>query len=200
MATETEVKRRIRTFFEAPAKLSGTSAFSDDDTLPEFARPAQQPFSVFDPRTIDKRIELMRNVNAAFQEALNPTDGLDAAMGVFEDAARNGELAMAQHMLGVFAVHAPKLRDNTPAILVPPMAFRVADGAIPFDDDEEEEEDGDGVSLPLQGDDLLHFWREDLYLNEHHRHWHFVYDTGGFPEPNRIRMKNRHGEVFLYMH
>ncbi|MEO0497582.1 MAG: tyrosinase family protein [Pseudomonadota bacterium] len=200
MATETEVKQRIRTFFEAPAKLGGTSAFSDDDSLPEFARTTQQPFSVFDPSTLQRRTELMRKANAAFQEADSATNGLDAAMGVFEDAARDGQLAMAQHMLGVFAVHAPKLRDNTPAIPVPPMAFRVEGGAVPFDDDDEEDEGGGGVSVPLQGEDLLHIWREDLYLNEHHRHWHFVYDAGGLAEPGRIRMKNRHGEVFVYMH
>lgn len=200
MVDETEVKRRIKSFFQAPTIPQGTTAFSDDETIPEFARAAQKPFSVFDPTTIERRVELMRAVNEAFASSENPTDGLDAAMTVFEQTARDGELALAQHVLGVFSVHAPKLRPGTPAIPVPPMAFRTESGPVPFDDGDEEDEDDGGVVIPSVGEELLHFWREDLYLNEHHRHWHFVYDTGGFPEPGRIRLKSRQGEVFIYMH
>ncbi|TYC68289.1 hypothetical protein FMN63_11440 [Stappia sp. BW2] len=198
MATKSDVKRRIKAFFNAPVQADSVTAFSDDETTPDFARSAQKPFSVFDPSTITRRTELMRAANAALANADDPTEGLDAAMQVFEEAARQGDLALAQHVLGVFAVHAPKLRSGTPAIPVPPMAFRRERGAIPFGDDDDEE--GEGVSLPAMGEDRLHYWREDLYLNEHHRHWHFVYDTSGFPEPGRIRLKSRQGEVFIYMH
>jgi tyrosinase len=39
----------------------------------------------------------------------------------------------------------------------------------------------------------LSFFREDVYANDHHAHWHLVYNTDPGTE-------ERHGELFLYMH
>ena len=191
---------RLKSFFLVQVPISGTSAFSDDNSLPEFARPAQNPFSAFDPANMQRRSDLLKEALSVFQAAESPAAGVEAAMGVFEDAARNGELALAQHVLGVFSVHAGKLRTGTPSLPVPPLAFRAEkeQGAVPFDDSGEDEEGEPGVVVPSEH--LLHWFREDLYLNEHHRHWHFVYDTRGFPGPTGIRLKSRQGEVFVYMH
>ena len=52
----------------------------------------------------------------------------------------------------------------------------------------------------VAGEDLLHWYREDLFLNEHHRHWHIVYSTIGAFSDGALRFKSRQGEVFVYMH
>ncbi|MEZ4709191.1 MAG: hypothetical protein R3A44_18430 [Caldilineaceae bacterium] len=45
-------------------------------------------------------------------------------------------------------------------------------------------------------EDVLSWFREDLFLNEHHEHWHNVYGAGTAKED----LKDREGELFLYMH
>lgn len=40
------------------------------------------------------------------------------------------------------------------------------------------------------------YFREDMGLNLHHKHWHFAYDTYF----NISQDKDRSGEVFFYLH
>ncbi len=60
----------------------------------------------------------------------------------------------------------------------------------------------DTPAASVSGEDLMHWFREDLFLNEHHLHWHLVYPTSGVPIENSpdVRMKDRQGEIFVYMH
>jgi hypothetical protein len=49
----------------------------------------------------------------------------------------------------------------------------------------------------------LAWFREDPKLNEHHEHWHVVYPLAGIPAPGNPtggQVKERQGELFLYMH
>lgn len=200
MADINDTQVRVKAFLLVNTPPGGTTTFSDDENLPEFARTAQRPFSAFDPNSFQMRNEILENAIDVFENAPDPTSGVDAAMEVFEAAARGGNLALAQHVLGVFSVHAPKIRSDTPSLPVPPGAFRrEAGGVVPFGDEDEGEDDG-GPSPVLAGEDLIHWFREDLYLNEHHRHWHFVYNAGGIPLNGGLQFKSRQGEVFVYMH
>jgi len=47
----------------------------------------------------------------------------------------------------------------------------------------------------------LNWFREDPLANEHHERWHVVYPHGGVPRPGGgTQLKQRQGELFLYMH
>ena len=45
-------------------------------------------------------------------------------------------------------------------------------------------------------EDALNWFREDIFLNEHHEHWHTVY----LEAPSKEQLKDRQGELFIYMH
>ncbi|MEM7118678.1 MAG: tyrosinase family protein [Chloroflexota bacterium] len=45
-------------------------------------------------------------------------------------------------------------------------------------------------------EDRLNWFREDLFLSEHHEHWHALYGES----LTAARLKDRQGELFLYMH
>lgn len=52
-------------------------------------------------------------------------------------------------------------------------------------------------------EERLLWLREDPKLNEHHEHWHVVYPLAGVPAPGDPlggKVKERQGELFLYMH
>jgi len=206
MANTSALKDRVKTFFQVQGSQEGPAAFSDEDETPEFARSIQNEFSAFDPNDQDRQADLLIKTMNAFTSADDTDDGVVAAMDILESAARSGDLQMAQNVLGIFAVHASKIRGETTSLPIPPSVFEVPEeeGPTPFDD--EDEDDEGGVTAAPTGEDLLHWFREDIHLNEHHRHWHMVYTTTGIPSgtPDAptfpVRMKSRQGEVFIYMH
>ncbi|GFF41023.1 hypothetical protein IFM51744_04665 [Aspergillus udagawae] len=53
----------------------------------------------------------------------------------------------------------------------------------------------------FQGPALLSYWREDYDYNDHHVHWHMVFPgTGVYINGENVRVIDRQGELFLYMH
>ena len=53
----------------------------------------------------------------------------------------------------------------------------------------------------MQGPALLSYWREDYDYNDHHIHWHMVFPGAGvYVDGKHIRVIDRQGELFLYMH
>lgn len=75
-------------------------------------------------------------------------------------------VAAARTLTNVFA--APAVAFRLPAVTTPLTAF----------------------SAPPATEAALNWFREEPFLNEHHGHWHLVYDGG----------KDRQGEQFVYMH
>jgi tyrosinase len=46
----------------------------------------------------------------------------------------------------------------------------------------------------------MNWYREDPNLNEHHEHWHIVYNNRGIPDLENLDIrvhKDRHGELFV---
>lgn len=199
MTARAELKTRVKSLFLAPA--TGDPSILATEAAAS-SMPAQRPFSVFDLEDQERQAALMFEVFEAFGRPDDPDDGLDAALSLLETAARDGDLMMAQHTLGIFAAHAPKLRDGVTSVPVPPLAFAAVEATAELEPPAAALDD----TSPHAGEALLHWWREDIHLNEHHRHWHMVYATSGVPSgpPSQptlpVRMKARQGEVFVYMH
>jgi tyrosinase len=56
------------------------------------------------------------------------------------------------------------------------------------------------LTLPAE-ERQLDWYREDPFANDHHAHWHDVWDTDGIEEHNgQLITQPRQGELFLYMH
>jgi hypothetical protein len=63
--------------------------------------------------------------------------------------------------------------------------------------------EGVAVLGALGKEGKLDWYREDIGANDHHTRWHVVYNGGGVPNPanpSQLIPKDRHGELFLYMH
>jgi len=164
---------------------------------PVVSDPATRAFSVFDPITIASSGGVLFRLHQIFDE-------FDDAEAAFEAIAEElpaqvvaHGLTAVQDALTKFAVHVGKGRANVPRIPVPPMAFLA----------EENEPQASGAPAagavpPGAAATDLHWFREDLFLNEHHRHWHIVYSTIGTVDPasGLFRTKDRQGEIFVYMH
>ena len=148
----------------------------------------QRTFSPFDPEQMAGVGRLLLEFGEAMEEG-----GVEAVLAVAESQAQPSGLALVQHALDAFAVHAGKNYRDFERLPVAPIVF--LDDAPP---DEPVLESL--VTDDLVGEDRLHWFREDLFLNEHHRHWHLVYPTVGAPRPGRLEMKDRQGELFVYMH
>ena len=204
MADSAKLKERAKILFQVTGnalKESIDMAASAD--APAFA--TQRHFSAFDPDDQERQAQLLFEVFEAFRQPKDANDGLEAAIEILEDRAQSGDLLMVRHVLGIFSAHAPKVRDNTTTVPVPPLVF--AANAEEASAAEIAASDTFAMDEPaLSGEALLHWFREDIHLNEHHRHWHMVYATSGIPsgppEAPRfpVRMKARQGEVFIYMH
>lgn len=54
------------------------------------------------------------------------------------------------------------------------------------------------AGAPTEAD--LNWYREDAWANDHHDHWHVVYPSDGVPTGGGNALKERHGELFFYMH
>ncbi|MEM7541749.1 MAG: tyrosinase family protein [Pseudomonadota bacterium] len=200
MADQGKIKDRAKNIFLAASVLPIESFGSA--AVDPLASP-QRTFSPFDPNDQVRQADLLLAVFKAFQDPDDANDGLEAALDVLEDTARRGDLELAQHTLGVFSAHAPKVRPGTTSIPVPPLVFAASSDAPSVADNEQLR-----GSIAETGEELMHWFREDIHLNEHHRHWHMVYAASGIPTgtggtagyPFPIRMKSRQGEIFVYMH
>lgn len=71
---------------------------------------------------------------------------------------------------------------------IPPMAVREPHRILPSS--------FNGKGGSTEPENQLDWFREDPLLNEHHEHWHIVYPWTGIMG----KMRDRQGEVFLYMH
>ncbi|HEX8642031.1 MAG TPA: tyrosinase family protein [Allosphingosinicella sp.] len=203
MADLTASQRSALDFFQGAAPLQGgVTAFAGDDTAFAGLRP-DKPFSPFAGPDMLRARDVVADFLAAFQGADDPEAGLAEVVALARRVAAEESLALAQHALGIFTAHAGKLSRTATPFVVPPLAFRAPDApaVVPFDADQEEPGDGSPTPAAAPSEEDLHYWREDMFLNEHHLHWHIVYPWTGVRLPDgTVLTKKRQGEVFVYMH
>jgi hemocyanin-like protein len=162
------------------------------------AAPAEFPFSTFidehEKAGLRVASEMMHIANANPGEA-----GLQKVLELAEQEAQRSSIDLVKYALLVFITHhptgrllpSPSLEERDPAQVKPshPPLGTITAGV---------------VTLGATGDEKkLDWYREDPTTSDHHFRWHVVYPRAGSPDPNDpdvLVMKDRQGELFLYMH
>ena len=160
--------------------------------------PTQFPFTTF----IDEHEQAGLSVAAQMMRIANENpgdDGLQKVLDYAEEEAQRSSIDLVKYALQVFITHHPagrrlpslSLEESDPAQVKPshPPLSSVPAGV---------------VTLGATGDEKkLDWYREDPATSDHHARWHVVYPRAGSPDPNNPGiqiMKDRQGELFLYMH
>jgi tyrosinase len=172
---------------EPPAKL--------DTMARETASPPKRrmftPFLVEDQERAATLAERLA-AQADAQPGRSDDERLAEVMGMARSLADQGEAGLAQHALGLFLTHHPLGQ----TLSVPSLLKRTAlamDAAAPLPDET--------LGSHSDGDEIKVDWfREDPLLNEHHEHWHWVYPNRRGAGESIYKVKERHGELFYYMH
>ncbi|MBG6200183.1 hypothetical protein IWQ48_001301 [Labrenzia sp. EL_13] len=154
-------------------------------------------FSVFD-------LDANRKASAVAAQfaLLADKDGDGELDGLFEKidelSAHYGK-GLVWHALKLFMTHHPKGRMYAMPSLLSRMApsntaKKLVGGEFEI-----------GSEATPKEENRVNWWREDALMNEHHEHWHIVYN--GFPAGNGNgpvwpggEVRDRQGEMFFYMH
>lgn len=148
-------------------------------------QPAKHSFSIFDHQDSTRVAELV----ASFTEMADREGGrkgLAQVVKAVQNAAASDDIELAQYALMSFMIH----HDEGRRLTLPPFWQRYPDL---LDCDANRQPDSADAS-PSESD--LNWFRQDIFLGEHHEHWHLVY-------PDNVaegQFKDRQGELFLYMH
>lgn len=140
-------------------------------------------FSAFIPSELDRALalasELMKIAADTGGEA-----GVAAALEEAERRASVEDVQLVRHAVELFIVHDPEAaRLAIPPI--PPARLKRA---------------GAQLAGAIGRESALDWFREDPLANDHHRHWHIVYPARGRPGPGGVKLQDRQGELFFYMH
>lgn len=147
-----------------------------------------EPFSVFVPKQLDKALSIVEEFYEIADKAFSEKS-VQLVLDKYEELQDKIHPKMLDYALMVFLTHHPKGRLFSEIIptLEEREPYLVKSSILT------------GGVLPSA--DGLEWYREDPFANEHHEHWHIVYPTGGVPDGNGGReVKDRHGELFFYMH
>jgi tyrosinase len=163
----------------ATALLTRTESSASIEAKVAATEGPSRRFSPFIPSELDRAIalagELMRiaeqqDVAAALEEA--------------DRRAAVEDVQLVRHAVELFIVHDPE-------------AARLAIPPIP---PPHEKRAGARLAGAIGRESALDWFREDPLANDHHRHWHIVYPARGRPGPGGVRLQDRQGELFFYMH
>lgn len=166
MATASELRSRIAEFLQA--------------RFPPPSGPAGPAFSAFDRAQVEVATELAQR----FGEVAGANGDIDGVADVLEAAmqeTRRRSASLVKYALLIFLTHDPIGSQIGPPTLEQrhPTAVR---GMV---DSSARRTAHDPTSLS--------FFREDVYANDHHAHWHQVYTSD-------YQRTERQGELFVYMH
>ncbi|MGI9063527.1 MAG: tyrosinase family protein [Pseudonocardiaceae bacterium] len=159
------------------AELRGRSAELFTDLLgPRAAAPRgvapARTFAWFDPDDAADAVALAAELAIVSGAAGNETDGLEAALDLAEARAADLPPALVAQALAIFVTHHKPARQ-----LAKPRTIRVRPEL--FSPSRPAGAAGLG-GAPTQ-ENVLDYWREDPFANEHHEHWHQVYPFAGIP-------------------
>jgi tyrosinase len=160
---------------------------------------SRRRFSPFLIEDAERAREIARELMLAADAA--PDDPFAAVAERTEElAATEGEGAV-RFAVKVFLTHHPVGR----RVRIPPLELRAPAKVLPSAPEPAFEFEELGAEAVGAVEAQLNWWREDPEANEHHDHWHVVYPNSGVPapapgDPGRTQLKDRQGELFLYMH
>ncbi len=202
-----EIQHRVnRLFGSLPG--SATSRITSRAALKPVIGSVDTPQAKFFSEFIDEHIEEATNLAAQFMQLANETpgnDGLEKVADQVEIEKERRAVGLVEHALMLFILHHPEGRKlSIPSLLIRSPGQAFASSALKMG----APKPGAVYARSLQSgssppEQRLDWFREDPLANEHHEHWHVVYPTRGIPnpkDPNTRRLKDRHGELFLYMH
>lgn len=150
------------------------------------------PFSPFIPVHARRAAEVASTLFAAEQAG-----GVAQAIAAAEDAvATESSRGLVKRALKSFVTHSAAARE---VVALP--AETAVDSGVPLPPGEHDRADDPSRTLPI-AEQVLDWYREDPFANEHHAHWHDVWNTGGItmPDGTQLPTQPRQGELFLYMH
>uniref|UniRef100_A0A1D1Z5L3 Hemocyanin II n=1 Tax=Anthurium amnicola TaxID=1678845 RepID=A0A1D1Z5L3_9ARAE len=163
-------------------------------------------FTPFDPDQLEEATKL----SAKFMEIANnnPDNAVDKVLECAKETSETTDPELVRWSLMLFISHHPSARDKH--LRIPSLAKRAPQSTVPrkkkrsplapgpiLGSDKEVAQESEDVER------FMDWFREDPNLNEHHEHWHVVYSPGGIPDPknpDKIIHKDRHAELFIYMH
>ncbi|MDB2439450.1 hypothetical protein N9W89_12110 [Hellea sp.] len=170
------------------------NALAAAEDLPELGAVS---FSPFIPEDLDRAEEMFRALTDHADElraAGNEHDQVVQSVIVLatKNAMTSGNPDMVRFALQLFLTHDSSGRTvRIPSLLrrmnlaTPPDLAAGIEGAPSV-----------GGSTTSTDEDKVNWFREDPLANEHHEHWHLVYRS----RPQFSPLKERHGELFFYMH
>jgi len=176
---------------DTAATMNALAAAGD---LPE---PGDVSFSPFIPEDLDRAEEMFRALSShadGLRESGQDHDKVVQSVIALatEKAMTSGDPDMVRFALQLFLTHDSSGRTvRIPSLLrrmnlaTPPDLAAGIDGAPSV-----------GGSTTSTDEDKVNWFREDPLANEHHEHWHLVYRS----RPKFSPLKERHGELFFYMH
>ncbi|HYP39696.1 MAG TPA: tyrosinase family protein [Chloroflexia bacterium] len=147
-------------------------------------------FSPFIQEHLDRAVSLASSF-MMLADTIEGDEGLAAVLQAAKQLEAEEGVESVQHALKLFFTHHPKgsrlriptLEERAPARVLPSQA-----------------PDGPALATGVATEADLNWYREDAWANDHHDHWHVVYPSRGVSTAGGRALKERHGELFFYMH
>jgi hypothetical protein len=149
------------------------------------------PFSPFIPAHARRGAQLAEEL---FQIA--DDQGLEQAVAAAQRMAETeSSKGLVKRAVKTFVTHHPAARE---ALVLPTLTAVETAATLPPGE-------VDRSTLPSrtmpETEQALDWYREDPFANEHHAHWHDVWNTDGITQvAGKLVTQLRQGELFLYMH
>ena len=126
-------------------------------------------FSWFDAADATAAVRLAARLSVLAATAPTVEDGLEQALDLAEARTAEDPTALVQQAMALFVTH-----DRAGRLLGKPRTLRARPELFGSSRD-----DGGARASTPGPEPALDYWREDLFANEHHDHWHQVYPWPG---------------------
>jgi len=163
-------------------------------------------FTPFDTSQARQATQLTSKFMKAANE--NPDNAIDKVIEIATNECKVTDPELVRWALMMFISHHPSARKVN--LRIPSLVKRAPEVSVPKKQQVQFIAPGPiaggQAAPPPQHENVefyLNWFREDPNFNEHHEHWHVVYPSRGIPDPKNpenIITKDRHGELFIYMH
>ena len=155
-------------------RARGEDLFTGRTATPSVRADEPGRFSWFDSADGVAAVRLAARLSVLAAAAPTVEDGLEQALDLAEARTADDPTALVQQAMALFVTHdrAGRLLGKPRTLRARPELFRSS-------------RDDDGVRASTPGPEpALDYWREDLFANEHHDHWHQVYPWPGIARFN----------------